>query len=113
MIDPNVNKAGLDTQTAYNMALSAAQRSDTQQKLIDQNYSKVVKPGSNDNDRALQSTLAGAPSINAGYFHGGTPDIPPALKAEYNGLVKDYFDQTSDIDKARDLAGRAVLESGA
>ena len=110
-------KAGLDQQTAYNLAESRAARAGTDQKKIDQSYSKIVKDYPEANAGALGNALSTSDAIKSQlppgvlFGHASMPDTPPQMQAEYNSLVKQFYDTNSDIAQARALAGRAITRT--
>jgi hypothetical protein len=109
--------SGLDQQTAYTLAETRAARASKDQAGLDKSYSKILKDYPDANAGALTNALSTSPAIKSqlppGRFFGsaGVPDAPPQMQAEFNSLVKQFYDSNSDIAQARALAGRAITRT--
>lgn len=109
--------SGLDQQTAYNLAEARATRAAKDQAGLDKSYAKIVKQYPDANAGALTNALSTSAAIKAqlpsGHLFGtaSVPDAPPQMQAEYNALVKQFYDSNSDIAQSRALAGRAITRT--
>jgi len=106
LINDNV-KAGLPVTQAYTMALRAVDIPEGERKVRDQNYGAAVKSTNNTNSAALQQQLDKA---TPGMF-AHSPPAPIPMQAEFDSLTRQYYDQTGNIGKARDLAGADVQKT--
>lgn len=105
LINENI-KAGMAPQQAYSLAVGRTDIPDAQRKIRDANYGKAVKT-QGPNAQALQSELDAA---TPGMF-AHSPAAPVAMQADYEGLVREYYDQTGDLGKARDIAGTQLRQT--
>lgn len=104
LINDNL-KTGMTAQAAYEMAVRTTDVPESVRKIRDANYRKALSTGGG-NEKALQDTLDAA---TPGFF-SHAPAAPNALKAEFNSLTHEFYDQTGDIGKARDLAAKQLRQ---
>lgn len=106
LINDNLT-AGLPAANAYALAHKVMEVTPEQKKLLDETYSKGKF--AQQNPDALRTALKSSPDINP-HFWSHVPDAPVSLQADYEQLTRQYFTMTGgDINKSRDLAGKAVL----
>lgn len=106
LINDNLS-AGLPAQSAYALAQNVVNLPPEQKKQLDENYSKGKFAQGNPD--ALRTALKSAPDINP-HFWSSVPDTPVSLQADYEALTRQYYTMTGgNIDKSRDLAGKAIL----
>lgn len=99
LINDNL-KAGLPAQQAYQMAQSSTSPDADIRKLRNNDYSAKVRATNQTNVQALQKELDAA---TPGMF-SHSPNPPIELQAQNDSLVRQYYNQTGDINKARELA---------
>ena len=98
LINDNL-KAGLSPQQSYSLAVGKTDASAEVRKLRDSNYGKALTaqgPNAVALQRALDAATPGA------FSH--SPPAPIAMQAEYDNLTREFYDQTGDLNKARDIA---------
>lgn len=97
-------KSGTDPTTAVDIARKNAALGDADVKTLNTRWSQAKVDQSQPN--ALQSRLAADERFKPGMF-SSVPEVPLAMRSEFDALTKDYFRYTGgDIKQARDLATR-------
>jgi len=104
MVNDNLS-AGLSPIQAVTIARQTVDISPEQKKLRDQAYSQAVKKDSN--QAALQSDL----QSRDGHFWDHAPQAPVGMQAAYDGLVRQFYGETGDIAKSRELAGNQLRQT--
>lgn len=103
--------SGMSPEAAYALAMTTANMPEPQQAVLHSNYAKGNFTTNNAN-WLRSNVLNKSDEINPGVFNN-TPGTPAALQAEFEQQVRQYYDITGgDIDKARKLAGDAVVRNG-
>jgi hypothetical protein len=99
LINSNL-KAGMPAQQAYQLANNQTQVTPDIQKTRDARFTQAIKTTNATNVQALQKELdAATPGL---FSH--SPAAPIEMQAQNDSLVRQYFTQTGDINKARELA---------
>ena len=101
--------AGVPAEQAFNLYKNLAEMPATEKSLLDQSYKHNAVEQSN------QQPLVQAANkkFNTGTIVSNVPDIPEAVKADYNTLLHDYYLETKgDAAAAADLASKDILQSG-
>lgn len=112
LIDDNLKANPLaGPETAYTLAMNTVNMPEPQKAALHSNYAK----GNftlNNADWLRSHVLNKSGDINPGIFNN-TPATPVALQGEFEQQVRGYYDMTGgDIEKARKLAGDAVVRNG-
>lgn len=99
--------AGLPPEKAYRLAMQSTYLlTDAQRKELNERYrvDKVARG----NEEALDDLLSGDDQFDPSVFTS-VPDVPIALRAEFNGLVEQYYAATGgNVEQARALAYKAI-----
>lgn len=105
LMTDNMN-AGLPAAQALQIALATTDITGEQKKIRDQHYTVDQKTGGG-NSQALQSDL----QSRDGHFWNHAPQAPMGMQAAYDGLVHQFYTQTGDIAKAREIAGNQLRQT--
>lgn len=107
-------QAGTDPVTAVTMARENAERSKSQQTMLDAQWNKQFPsgPGSQArretmDDAAIQAGLKDDPAYRGpgAFFRADVPTPPTAMAAEFNDLTREYFNHTGgNLAQAHQLA---------
>ncbi|HEX4268431.1 MAG TPA: hypothetical protein VHY36_11125 [Steroidobacteraceae bacterium] len=100
LINDNLS-AGLSPTDSYNMAVRTVNIPPEQRKMRDADYSRLVRQNGG-NAQALADQLK---------QEGANVAPPIAMQSDYENLTRQFYDQTADIAKARDLAGQQLRQS--
>lgn len=104
--------AGLPPEKAYPLAMSSTYLlTDAQRKELQTRYtSDKVARGNGD---ALDNLLSGDDAYDPSAFTS-VPDVPMALRAEFGGLVEQYYNAAGgNVEQARALAFKAIKSTWA
>lgn len=105
------SSSGMTPEAAYGLALNTVNIPEPQKQVLHASYAKG-NFATNNADWLHSNVLKESPQINPGILPN-TPATPVALQAEFEQSVRQYYDITGgDIDKARKLAGDAVVRNG-
>lgn len=97
-------KTGIAPPQAVQLATQTINRDEGERKIIDKNYSNIIRQNPDSNRKALQSALdAATPGL---FAHA--PAVPIAMQAENDRLVSTYYGLTQNIDTARTLAAKQM-----
>jgi hypothetical protein len=100
--------AGLDPTAAYELARQTTwDMKESERKIRDEDYQKEIKK--NPNANAIESTLNDVYNDRPGWQ--SRLKVPAGARAEYDGLVKQYYMLTGSLPKARELAGNKLKRS--
>lgn len=119
--DPKINalaetinsnmSSGMQPAAAYTLAMNTVNVPPDQKEVYHRQYT-TGNFAQNNADWLHSNVLRKSEDINPGILPN-TPDTPIALQAEFEQQVRQYFDITGgNIDKARKLAGDAVVRNG-
>jgi hypothetical protein len=106
--------AGMPPQQAYDMARNQVDVPKDVQEQRKLDYSNAVRTAVDKNPKManadmLQSKLVDSHVAGKGViFDNDTPTAPPAQRAEYEGLVQEFFTKTGKMDQAQDLAFKQI-----
>jgi hypothetical protein len=109
-------EAGMPNAQAYQMArdqVDAPKNVQEQRKL---DYSDTVRTATEKNPHkansdVLQSKLSDAADAHFWNSNAEAPVAGPAMRAEYEGLVQEFFTRTGKMDQAQDLAFKQVQKT--
>ena len=107
LVNDNLN-AGLAPAQALAVARTAVDIPEGQRKVRDARYGQDVKASNDTNQVALQKLLQ---DKDGSTFGANAPRAPIGMQASYDSLVRQMYDQTGDIGKAREIAGAQLRQS--
>jgi hypothetical protein len=96
--------AGLAPAQALAMARATTDITPEQLKLRNTRYAADAKATNRTDSDALTSIL----QARDGGLFTHAPVAPPGMQAAYSGLVRQFYGETGDIGKARDMAGKQL-----
>lgn len=99
---------GMPVVQAYQYARAQTDQTPEQKKLIEQTYGKQKYADTNLD--ALRSTLKTSPQISPHWYSGLPAEPPISMQAEYEQLVRQNFGYSQNIDTARAVAGKQILQ---
>lgn len=96
--------AGADPEAAVEVARKNSEMGDTQTKVLDEQWKKVLQKNPQAQSSDLAARLGKDDRFKPGMF-SSVPTIPSAMQTQYDTLTQDYFKYTGgDIQQARTLA---------
>lgn len=119
LINENVH-SGMDSATAYNMAIKHVDLPPDQEKIRAEQYKTDLKKqneGNPDaaNNAALQKSLDAA--LGTPHWYGNSsapaaaPSATPAVQAEFGNLTREFYQETGNLPRAQALAGQQILKT--
>ncbi len=109
--------AGMPPQQAYEMARNQIDVPKDVQEQRKLEYSNAVRTATDRNPKManadmLQSKLVDSHVAGKGIiFDNPTPPTSPTMRAEYEGLVQEFYTRTGKIDQAQDLAFKQMQKT--
>lgn len=97
--------AGMPAQQAYALARSIRDIPPEQRKIRDATYGQALK-AQGPNADYLQKQLGHEASGFLGFSH--SLPVPVAMQAQFDGLTREYYDETGNLQSARDLAAKQL-----
>lgn len=100
----NAVKAGADPEAAVEVARKNSELGDSQTKVLDEQWRKILQKNPQAQSSDLASRLGKDDRFKPGMF-SSVPTVPSAMQTQYDTLTQDYFKYTGgDIQQARTLA---------
>ena len=101
-------QAGMSPQASYAMAVRTTDLPLEQRKIRDATYAPTIK-AQGSNAAYLQKTLGEEASGFLGFKH--SLPVPIGMQAEFENLTRRFFDETGNLQQARELATATVKQT--
>lgn len=107
MVNANL-QAGLPAAQAYQLAVRTADIPPEQRKIRDASYAQALKAQGPNSDY-IQKALGHEASGFLGFKH--SLPVPISMQAEFDGLTRQFYDQTGSLPQARELAAAQLQKT--
>ena len=109
--------AGMSSATAYEMARGQTDPSKDVQEARKLQYTDAIRTATEKNPHRANADVLQTKMNDAGFgethWYGNTaaPSAPTAARAEYDGLVQEFYSRTGKLDQAQDLAFQQIQKT--